>query len=493
MTEKESVLVSWIGGNDLTARSKGQLGPLLSTLEHAQFKRAELLYNYPIEDVEPYLAWLHENINTPIRAQKVSLTSPINYGEIFEASSAHLKCVQNETESISILLSPGTPAMQAVWVLLGKTCFPAKFYQSTLEQGVQLVDLPFEIAAEYLPVAQQLDTRQITRLTKVDVPLDAAFDDILTQNPIMQRLKSQAQVLSERDVPVLIYGETGTGKELFAKAIHNASSRKNKRMVTLNCGSIPPELIDSELFGHKRGAFTGAIADRKGVFEQANGGTLFLDEFGELEQAVQVRLLRVLQDGFYTPVGAIQEKKTDIRLIAATNRNLMLDVADGKFREDLFYRVAVGVIQLPSLRQREGDLLFLIENLLSSLAAQDPFFEGKKFSAAAKNLMLQHQWRGNVRELRSTLIRAVLWSKGNILDVEDVSQALFDFPTRNTDVLSLDVSHGIDIQSVLGNVAEKYIKQALSLSDDNKTKAAELLGLKNYQTLSNWIKKYDIK
>src|SRR5690554_7031296 len=186
-------------------------------------------------------------------------------------------------------------------------------------------------------------------------------------------------------VPVLVYGETGTGKELFARAIHNAGPRSDKPFVAVNCGAIPPELIDSTLFGHRKGAFTGATADRPGVFQQADGGTLFLDEFGELSADVQVRLLRVLQEGVFTPVGGVAEQRVDVRLIAATHRNLMVEVAEGRFREDLFYRVAVGVLHLPPLRQREGDLLLLSEALLDALGKQDTALSGKKISEEARS------------------------------------------------------------------------------------------------------------
>src|SRR5690606_5221200 len=167
----------------------------------------------------------------------------------------------------------------------------ATFYQSTIEQGVQRVELPFDIAAEFIPTPKTLSTQTLQQLADTQPPVDAAFDNIITRNAQMQELIRQARTLSQHDVPVLILGESGTGKELFARAIHNASPRCSQPFVALNCGAIPPELIDSELFGHKKGAFTGAVAHRAGVFEQAEGGTLFLDEFGELSPAAQVRLL----------------------------------------------------------------------------------------------------------------------------------------------------------------------------------------------------------
>ena len=325
---KLPVLVCWIGGNDLKAATGGLPGPILSTLRAAEFSRVELLCSYPFSELEAYRDWLAAQMSVPLRVTQVPLTSPVDFAEIYEAAEQHLRQLQSAGESLAILLSPGTAAMQAVWILLGKTRYPATFYQSSLEQGVQQVNIPFEIAAEYVPAASAISSSSLSNMALQATPVDAAFDNIITRNKNMLLLKQQAQVLAQKLVPVLVYGETGTGKELFARAIHNAGPRSDKPFVGVNCGAIPPELIDSTLFGHKKGAFTGAIADRPGVFQQADGGTLFLDEFGELAADVQVRLLRVLQEGVCTPVGGT-EQRVDVRLIAATHRNLMTEVAEG--------------------------------------------------------------------------------------------------------------------------------------------------------------------
>ena len=265
------------------------------------------------------------------------------------------------------------------------------------------------------------------------------------------------------------------------------------QFVALNCGAIPEELIDSTLFGHKKGAFTGAISDRPGVFQQANGGTLFLDEFGELSPQSQVRLLRVLQEGNLVPVGGDKEIPVNVRIITATHRNLMEAVADGHFREDLFYRVAVGVLHLPPLRAREGDLSLIADLVLRAQGEQDSVLDGKKLSADAKKIILQHRWPGNVRELQSTLIRAALWSSKDLITGPDVSQAIFKMPERESGLLNHDVSQGVDLQVLMGKLAAHYIHDAMTQTAQNKTKAAKLLGLKSQQTLSNWIEKYDIE
>lgn len=484
-------LVSWIGGNDLDAAEAriDQPGAIAATLASASFTGLNLLYSYPEKRVANYLSWLSSQYELPVEKCKADLASPIDFHDIYLAADALLAdLTQASAEPVAVLLSSGTPVMQAVWILLGKTKYSVTFYQATLEQGVQQVDIPFEIAAEYVPKQDQ----QLLHLSAGQVNASAAFDDIVTQNPLMKTLKQQATMLAARDAPVLVYGETGTGKELFATAIHNASPRKDRAFVPVNCGAIPPELIDSVFFGHVKGAFTGAVNHHDGVFKQADGGTLFLDEFGELPLNVQVRLLRVLQSGEVTPVGASKPIKVDVRIIAATNRDLLQEVAAGRFREDLFYRIAVGVLKLPPLRERSGDISLLAETLLSGIYSTLSDADHKKLSADAKNLILKQPWRGNIRELQSTLLRASLWATGNKITAADIQQALFSMPDSKSGLLDRDVSQGIDIQALMSEIVQHYVPRALAEAKDNKTKAAELLGLKNYQTLNNWIEKYKV-
>lgn len=491
----EKVLISWIGETDLRAAiSDAPLeAPISSTLANYTFDRVVLLCSYPENRTVPYIEWLKQLSNHTIDCFQETLVTPVDYESIFQVADKHLSALKKSNFDISILLSPGTPAMQSIWILLGKTKYSATFYQSSKEQGAQEVEIPFEISAEYTPTATKLTTTQLTQLSNDNVVSDAAFDSIITQNPVMQRLKSQAYILAKREVPVLIQGETGTGKELFARAVHNASERSDKPFVAVNCGAFPSELVDSMLFGHKKGAFTGASSDQPGYFQQANGGTLFLDEFGELAPSVQVRLLRALQEGIITPVGASKEVKVDVRIITATHRNLIQAVQDGHFREDLFYRVAVGVLTLPPLRDRQGDITLLADTLLADMAIQDTALMGKKISSSAKNIILSQPWPGNIRELRSTILRASLWSDEDVITEDDIRQALFERPHDSTNLLDRDVSQGIDIQNIISDLVRHYIPKALAHCNDSKSKAAKLLGLKNYQTLTNWMDKYDVK
>jgi len=283
---------------------------------------------------------------------------------------------------------------------------------------------------------------------------------------------------------------------LLARAIHAASPRREKPFIAVNCGAIPAELVESELFGHEKGAFTGAVRERKGVFEAAEGGTLFLDEIGELPLIAQVKLLRVLQERTVTRVGAAQLITVNTRIIAATNRQLVAEIREGRFREDLFYRLAVAMLKLPPLREREGDLSLLIDRLLEQVnrdGEEDPGYQHKDLSPGARNLMLKHPWPGNVRELLNTLHRAALWSEGATITEDDLREALLLFLAREDDnLLEQPLTPGFNLSDLLGNVARHYLQRALAETQGNKTKAAELLGFANYQTLSNWLKKYEV-
>ncbi len=311
----------------------------------------------------------------------------------------------------------------------------------------------------------------------------------------MKRTVAMAHRLALRDVPVLIQGESGTGKELFARAIHQASSRNGKPFVAVNCGAIPAELVDAELFGHERGAFTGATAARAGYFESADGGTLFLDEIGELPLASQVRLLRVLQEREVTRVGATKPRAVNLRVIAATNRVLPTEIQAGRFREDLFHRLAVGVLLLPPLREREGDLGLLIDSLLADIntdaCLSQPGYEHKKLDVPARNLLITHPWPGNVRELHNALLRASIWATGDKITAEDVAAALaVAVPAKGETVLGRILDRGISLPDLMAEVARHYLERAMAQTHGNKSEAARLLGLGSYQTLTNWLQKY---
>lgn len=389
-----NILVSWIGNADIISGSDDVLtGPLVSILRYEDFSDVYLLHNQDDPLIGEYTERLEKEFGPKFQTTHADLESPIHFADIHKALESVLaKTVKaHPSDQLYIQLTSGTPTMAAVSILLGKSKYSARFLQSSKEQGVQEAEIPFDIAADFLPSLAIKRDRDLQSLISGEAPISAEFDSIITQSLAMERLKQQAAILAQREVPVLIYGETGTGKELFAKAIRNSSTRADKPFLILNCGAVPKDLIDSTLFGHVKGAFTGATADRSGYFEKADSGTLFLDEFGELPLESQVRLLRVLQDGSYNRLGDTTERKADVRIIAATNKNLSAEVTAGRFREDLFYRVAIGVLQLPPLRERTGDLGVLSQAILKQInqeAGAQPSYKDKKISASAKKLSI---------------------------------------------------------------------------------------------------------
>lgn len=494
--------MSWIGNTDLSAptdKARVGLGPIAQAVMVRGYDEVVLLTDFPSTRTSPYLKWLQSQTGTAIRLNSVSLSGPTNFTEIYEAAtSAVEKTLQRHKPPVSLTfhLSPGTPAMAAVWIILGKTRFPAELIESSKDHGVRTASIPLDISADFVPSLLAGSDERIEKLS-AGLPLEAPeFESIVHRSAPMRRVIAMARRVAPRSIPVLIEGESGTGKELLARAIHRSSQRRDRPFVAVNCGAIPETLIESELFGHERGAFTGAQQTRRGLFESADEGSIFLDEIGELPKAAQVKLLRVLQEGEITRVGAARPVKVNVRLIAATNRTLIQEVAKGCFREDLYYRVAVATLRLPPLRERPGDVSLLIDYLLTRInsdMAQEPGFRQKVLSASAKNLLLNYSWPGNVRELSNTLTRSAVWSTNETITLEDIRESMGEAgQARGEKVLGRSLGPSLDLPSLLGEVASHYLRRALEEANGNKTKAAELVGLPSYQTFTNWMKRYKL-
>lgn len=495
----DEILVAWIGRTDLKAvRGEDGVGPgpICQAAQAYSYSLIHLLSDFDSGEAKSFVKWLGGKVSAKIHIHPVKLSSPINFGEIYQGVVAVLNQLKATNANVTYHLSPGTPAMQSVWILLAKTTHPARLIQSSPEAGVEEASIPFDIAAEFIPLLLQQSDRRISEVAHGLPAENAEFANIVHRSAVMKRVLEQAMRVAIRSVPVLIEGESGTGKELLARAIHRASPRSSKPFVTVNCGAIPPDLVESEFFGHKKGSFTGAISDRKGHFENANGGTLLLDEIGELPKPIQVKLLRTLQEGEIVPVGSSDPRKIDVRVIAATNRTLIDEVSIGNFREDLFYRLAVAIIKLPPLRERAGDVSLLIDKLLDQVNHSGAALglKSKRISAAAKNLMLQHRWPGNVRELVNTIQRAVIWSDDDSVGLEVMRESILEAPRSEGggDVMNLAIEDGVQLEPLMSNIARHYLRKALDHTNGNKTRAAELLGLASYQTLTNWLKRYDV-
>lgn len=327
--------------------------------------------------------------------------------------------------------------------------------------------------------------RMNVRLEKLEkkVGQTYSFDSILGESKVLKDAVSLAQKVSGTDVPVLLTGETGTGKEVFAQAIHYSSKRARQNFVAVNCSSFSKELLESEMFGHKAGSFTGALKDKKGLFEEANNGTIFLDEIGEMAFELQAKLLRILETGEYIKIGDTKPTRVNVRIIAATNRNLSQEIVAGRFREDLFYRLSVFQIHLPPLRERAGDIRLLAKAFIKSFAEQlaRPVVE---IAPAFLEALDSQPWKGNIRELRNVIECSMIVCESGYLDIADLP---FDIQNAHYEH-SNDSSPG---SFELSAMERRHIARVLEYTKGNKTEAARLLKI-GLTTLYRKIEEYKI-
>ena len=324
-------------------------------------------------------------------------------------------------------------------------------------------------------VAKAFEASRKAIQTRSEKTTDAkGFEAIIGKSEALLNTIELAKKVAPTDANVLLLGETGTGKEVFANAIHQASKQATNGFLAINCSAISADLLESELFGYKKGAFTGALQDKKGLLEQADGGTLFLDEIGDMPLHMQAKVLRVLEDGTFIKLGDLQSKKVKVRLIAATHKNLLQEVEKGNFREDLYYRLAVFTIHLPSLNQRKNDIIILAKHFVKMFSTEKIAL-GSDFEA----LLLQHQWKGNIRELKNTIERTLIL---NDLPILSASQLPFNFNENSN-----TISNSLDMASV----EEEHIKKVLKYTSGNKTETARLLGI-GLATLYRKMEQYGI-
>ena len=327
--------------------------------------------------------------------------------------------------------------------------------------------------------------RMNVRLEKLEkkVGHTYSFDSVLGDSKVLKDAVSLAQKVSGTDVPVLLTGETGTGKEVFAQAIHYNSKRAKQNFVAVNCSSFSKELLESEMFGHKAGSFTGALKDKKGLFEEADNGTIFLDEIGEMAFELQAKLLRILETGEYIKIGDTKPTRVNVRVVAATNRNLPEEITAGRFREDLFYRLSVFQIHLPPLRERAGDVRILAKAFVKDFSVRlaRPVTE---ITPAFLEALEQQPWKGNIRELRNVIERSLIVCESERLDVADLPLDI-----QNTHYVQSDETTPGSFE--LSAMERRYIARVLEYTKGNKTEAARLLKI-GLTTLYRKIEEYGI-
>jgi two-component system response regulator PilR (NtrC family) len=357
---------------------------------------------------------------------------------------------------------------------------------------------PFKVE-EILKIVKSAITATIAPETEEEIPSDTeSFEEIIGNSQEMLKIFNLISRIAPTPASILIYGESGTGKELVAQAIHNLSKVKQNPFVPITCSAIPETLLESELFGHVKGAFTGAISNKIGLFELADGGSVFLDEIGELTPLIQTKLLRVLQERELKRVGGTDNIKVNVRIIAATNKNLENEIIEGRFREDLFYRLAVVPLRVPPLRERKGDVPLLVKHFLKKYS-EKMGKDVQEISSYAMKVLMEYDYPGNVRELENIIERGVALESSNIILPESLTLSTYKKegkPLVKSDafisVESEDELYDQGLDEVMASLEKNMIEHALAKTDNSKIRAAELLKI-SFRSLRYKVQKYNIK
>ena len=388
-----------------------------------------------------------------------------------------------DISGLDVLRASKKSSQDTVVILISAYASTETAVEAMNEGAYDYVPKPFDKDELLQTVAKALDIRTVEhekQLLNDQLKENMHFGLLVGTSPAMRHIYKLILQVAKTKTNVLITGESGTGKELIAKAVHQESERNNQPFVVINCGGIPETLMESELFGHKKGSFTGATSDKKGLFEEAHTGTIFLDEIGELSLPIQVKLLRAVQEKVFKPVGGTEDISVDIRIVSATNKTLEKEVIAGNFREDLFYRLNVIEIKVPPLRERKADLRPLAQYFLEKYT-REMGKEISKFSSYAIDMLNKYDFPGNIRELENLLERSVALSTTNIILPDSLALSIHKrrwiegFKDRRFDLD--EVSRGVSLDIILEEIERAYLKKALDCSNGNKNKAAELLGI----------------
>ena len=483
----ENVLLTFTGFQDPYSLGlvgdEEQPGPILSLLATRSFDRVFLFSTPRTEKNTSATLRILNELYPQLSAEVVDfpLEDPTDYLAILRGLRKQTQAVTGKITQANyfISVSSGTPQMHACWVLLA-ACgeIPAHILNVRPKKFVSRerpVVTEADLTAPEFPVVRS----QICRIERSAHPVSdyesvARNLGIVGDHPSMRKALEMGSALGPATMPILILGETGTGKELFARYIHHMSGRSGASFVPLNCAAIPKDLVESVLFGHTKGAFTGAVNDQTGVFDRADHGTLFLDEIGELPVSSQAKLLRVLEDGLVEPIGDKKSHKVDARIIAATNQDLGRAIKRGKFREDLYYRLSVGEIRLPPLRERKSDIPILALHILDQVNAtiRNP----KRLSPDSLARLENHVWPGNVRDLENVIERSARLARQDLLDADDL---MISEPISYADPLVAlpEPYEGFSLEEFFASARKQLILRAMELARGNQSEAARLLGI----------------
>ena len=493
----KNILLTFTGFHDpyspgLVEGSK-QPGPIISLLGTRNFDKV-YLFTTPntVEISAKTVQAVKENIpSTNAVVLDINLPEPTDYKGIIQGLRKHIPAIVNMHggDHVFVAVASGTPQMHACWLMLVSAGeIPAKILHIRPPKFVT-PDRPLvseiDLSGKEFPTVRYYSTEDVEGVTDHDIVSLKQKAGIIGDNEALVAVLQQAMALAVSGAPILIFGETGTGKELLARFIHLASGRSQNSMVPINCGALPENLIESALFGHVKGAFTGAHADHRGIFSEADGGTLFMDEIGDLPNAVQVKLLRVLEDGLVEPLGTSQSHRVNVRILGATNKDLQRLVKKGQFRKDLYYRLAMGELTLPPLKDRRSDIAKIALSILDRLNRNSGF--SKNLTVNALNRLTQHNWPGNVRDLAYCLERSFLLISKHTIDADDL---LITQPVVYDDPLQAipDPYDGFELEGFLSSARKQIILRALELAKGNKSMAARLVGI-SPQAVSQYLRK----
>jgi len=506
----KSIFLSWIGDHDLDFIIYNEnKGPILAWLNSDfcnNIDEIHLLYDdHKIIEAQKYISYIKNNYSIFSQFHNFKLSDPTDYKQIYEivknVMGKILKNNLDEKVEFHIHTSPGTNQMASIWLLLAATIYPAKLYQShynkeTKEQRVKICDIPFNIEVEYIPEIKKIADNKLLEYWNI-IP---KIDNIIFKSEIMKNLIKHTIKLSNHDVPVLILGESGTGKELIAESIHKLSLRSSNKFIILNCAALHESTAEATLFGWSKGAWTGSIGEGPGLFKECNNGTIFLDEIGDLSLGIQTKLLRTIQNGEIQRVGDGRVTKVNVRVVSATNKNLIKMISEGMFREDLFYRLNIGTIQLPALRERGNDAVIIAEHFLEQINHKfqnDQFvyrYISKKFSLNTKKFILGYDWPGNIRELYNAIERACIWNDTEVITDTDFAQAITKFPGLSQNNLHEMIPRkGFNLGNEINKIKKNYIEKVLNMTSWSKVETAKILGYKSYQALSYDMRSLGIK
>lgn len=485
--ERPKTLITIVGTRDpymdSLVEDMERTGPILGLLSHDRSFHGVVLLSQPItkertQRTREVIMKLFPHIR--VKTMDMNIMDPISYSDILREMRKAIPFIMEETSNhqLFINVSSGTPQMHSCWILLAASGeIPAhiiniresKFVTRELGYFTEL-----DFTSPDFPLVRSAP-RYMSEGINNDIDLGSAIQQMgfVADHPTMRKVIELIAILAPIDRSILILGDTGTGKEITAKLLHRFSRRAAQPFVAVNCGAIPKDLVESILFGHRKGSFTGAVSDHPGKFREAHKGTLFLDELGELPESTQVKLLRALQTGEIEPVGESKTVKVDVRVIAATNADMVKSMGSGKFREDLYHRVAKSVIRLPSLAERKTDIPKIALLVLDRINHQ--LKKSKRISPEALMKLQMHSWPGNIRELENVVENAAILSRKDVIVETDIE---LSSPVNKDGQPQFSVPEpGFSIETYLSDTRIQLIDKALELASGKQSEAARLLGI----------------